>query len=147
MKDLLGVVRGQGMEEGMEYPRYMIGATGEGALSLRQEPEKPHPLRQMIFHNINNDIRAWLLANHGQDLLHLLLVESRHNDEENGALKPQPAYGRYPFLNFMIWEDTVEAMQADEDENVEWLEAEEEGEPPVFPDRRMIFLDSVNIDT
>ena len=157
MKDLLGVVRGQGVEEDIEYPRYVIGATGEGALSLRQKPEKPLPLRQLIFLYTNNDILAWLLANHGQDPLDLLVVESRHDDEEDGAQTPEPANGRYPFLNRKIWEDTVEAMQADEDEDAyededededeKWLEAEKEGEPQALPDRRTIVLDSVSIDT
>ena len=76
------------MEEDIEYPRYVIGATGEGALSLRQKPEKPLPLRQLIFLYTNNDILAWLLANHGQDPLDLLVVESRHDDDEDGAQTP-----------------------------------------------------------
>ena len=105
------------MEEDIEYPRYVIGATGEGTLSLRQKPEKPLPLRQLIFLYTNNDILAWLLANHGQDPLDLLVVESRHDDEEDGAQTPEPANGRYPFLNRKIWEDTVEAMQGDGDED------------------------------
>ena len=162
MKDLLVVVRGQGVEEVIEYRRYVIGATGEGALSLRQEPEKPLPLRQLIFLYISNDILAWLLANHGHDPLDLLVVESRQVEEEDGALTPEPANGRYLFLNRKIWEDTVEAIQADEDEDAyeneyvdededededeEWLEAEKEGEPQALPDRRTIVLDSVSID-
>ena len=151
MKDLLGVVRGQDVEEDIEYPRYVIRAPGEGALILRQEPEKPLSLRQLIFLYTNNDNLVWLLANHGQDPLNLLVVESYHDDEENGAKTPKPANGRYPFLNCKIWEDTVEAMQADENddenENEEWIEAETEGEPQALPDRRTIFLVSVSIDT
>ena len=165
MKDLLGVVRGQGVEEDIEYPRYVIGATGEGALNLRQEPEKPLPLRQVIFLYTNNDILAWFLANHGQDPLDLFVVESRHDDEEDGAQTPEPANRRFPFLKPKIWEDTVEAMQADEDENAyedededededddkdeneKWLEAEKEGEPQALPDWRTIVLNSVSIDT
>ena len=163
MKDLLVVVRGQGVEEDIKYPRYVIGATGEGALSLRQKPEKPLPLRQLIFLYTNNDNIAWLLANHGQDPLDLLVVESRHDDEEDEAQTPEPANGRYQFLNSKFWEDTVEAMQADEDEDAyeneneneneeenedgEWLEAEKEGEPQAHPDWRTIVLYSVSIDT
>ena len=157
MKDLLGVVRGQGVEEDIEYPRYVIGATGEGTLILLQEPEKTLPLRQLIILYTNNDILAWLLANHGQDPLDLLVVESCHDDEEDGAQRPEPANGIYSFLNRKIWEDTVEAMQADEDEdayeyedeneNEEWLQAEKEGEPQALPDWRTIVLDSVSIDT
>jgi len=65
MKNLVGVVGGQRVEEEIGCPRYLIGATGEGAVRLRQEPEKPLPLRQLIFLHSNNDILAWLLANHG----------------------------------------------------------------------------------
>ena len=157
MKDLLGVVTGQGVEEDIRYPRYLIGATGEGALRLRQEPEKPLPLRQLIFLHTNNDILAWLLANHGQDPLDLLVVRSRHDNGEDEAQTPEPANGRYPCLNHKVWEDTVEAMQADEeedtdededeDEDEEWLEAEKEGEAQALPAGGTIVLDSVCTDT
>ena len=148
MKNLLGVVRGQRVEEEIGYPRYLIGATGEGAVRLRQEPDKPLPLRQLIFLHSNNDILAWFLANHGQDPRDLLVVESRPDNGEDGAQTPEPANGRYPFLNRKIWDDAVGAMQADEDEDgdvdgdededenadedegeEEWLEAESEEEP------------------
>ena len=56
MKNLLGVVRGQRVEEEIGYPRYLIEATGESAVRLRQEPDKPLPLRQLIFLHSNNDI-------------------------------------------------------------------------------------------
>ena len=135
----------------------MIGATGEGALSQCQEPEKPLPMRQLIFLHTNNDIVAWLLPKHSQDALDLLVVKLLCDDEEDGAQTPEPAYGRYQFLNRKIWEDTVEAMQADEDEdtyededvdeNEEWLEAEKEGEPQALSDWRTIVLDSVSVDT
>ena len=91
------------------------------------------------------------------------MVESRHDDEEGGAQTPEPANERYPFLNRKMWEDTVDAVQADEDEDAyededenededvdgdaEWLEAGKEGEPQGLPNRRMIVLDSVSIDT
>ena len=44
MKNLVRVVRGQGVEEEIGCPRYLIGATGQSAFRLRQEPEKPLPL-------------------------------------------------------------------------------------------------------
>jgi len=75
IKNLVGVVSGQRVEEEIGCPRYLIGATGEGAVRLHQEPEKPLPLRQLIFLNSNNDILAWLLAKHGLDPLDLLVVE------------------------------------------------------------------------
>ena len=157
MKDLLGVVRGQGVEEDIGYPRYLIGATGEGTLRLRQEPKKPLSLRQLIFLHTNNDILAWLLANHGQDPIELLVIESRHDNGEDEAQTPEPANGRYPFLNRKVWEDTVEVMQADEnedtdededeDEDEEWLEAKKEGEAQALPAGGTIILDSVSTDT
>jgi len=51
IRDLLRVVRGQDVEEEINCPRYLIGATGEGATKLRQDPEDPLPLRQLIFLN------------------------------------------------------------------------------------------------
>jgi len=143
-------------------PTISDGATGEGAIRLRQEPKKPLPLRQLIFLHSNNDILAWFLANHGQDALDLLVVESRRKNREHRAQTPEPAKGRYPFLNRNVWEDAVGIMQADGDEDEdqdededededeeeeEWLEAESEGEPQAPPDRGAIVLDDVSIDT
>jgi len=155
IQNLVGVVRGQRVEEEIGCRRYLIGATGEGAVRLRQEPEKPLPLRQLIFLHSNNDILAWLLANHGQDPLDLLVVESRRKNREDEVQTPKPAKGRYPFLNRNVWEDTVGIMPVDEDddededqeEEEEWLEAESEGEPQAPPDGGAIVLDDVSIDT
>jgi len=94
MKNLVGVVRGQRVEEEIGCPRYLIGATGEGAVRLHQEPQKPLPLRQLIFLHSKNDILAGLLAKHGQDPHDLLVVESRRKNREDGAQTPEPAKGR-----------------------------------------------------
>jgi len=115
LKNLVGVLRGDHVEEEIGCPRYLKGATGQGAVRLRQEPEKPLPLRQLIFLHSNNDILAWLLANHGQDPLDLSVVESHRNNREERAQTPEPAKGRYPFLNRNVWEDAVGIIQADED--------------------------------
>ena len=63
---------------------------------------------------------------------------------EDGAETPEPANGRYPFLDRKVWEEAVGVMQANEDEDEdegkgkdededereeEWLEAESEEEP------------------
>jgi len=56
--DLLLVVRAQDLEVEIQCPRYLIGATGEGAAMLHQKPDDPLPLRQLIFLNRNDDIRA-----------------------------------------------------------------------------------------
>jgi len=80
--DLLRVVSGQDVEEEIRCPRYLIGATGEGAAMLRQKPDDPLPLCQLIFLNRNDDIRAWLLANKGHDPLDLMVLESCREDGE-----------------------------------------------------------------
>ena len=126
--------------------------SGGGAVRLREEPEKPLPLRQLIFLHSNNDILEWLLANHGQDHRDVLVIESRRENREDRAQRPEPAKGRYPFLNRNMWEDAVGIMQADEDddeeeEEEEWLEAESVGELQASPHGRAIVLDDVSIDT
>ena len=52
------MVIGQDVEEEVNCPPYLIGATGEGATKLRQDPEDPLPLRQLIFLNKDDDICA-----------------------------------------------------------------------------------------
>jgi len=128
MKDLVGVVRWQRVEKEIGCPQYLIGATAKGAVRLRQEPEKPLPPRQLIFLHSNNDILAWLFANHGQDALSLLVVDSRRRNRQDRARTPVPAKGRYPFLNRDVGEDAVLIMQADKDEEEDEEEEEEEEE-------------------
>jgi len=65
---------------------------------LLQKPDNPLPLRQLIFLNRNDDIRAWFLANKGHDLLDLMVVESRREDGKYLDETPEPPDGRYPFL-------------------------------------------------
>jgi len=96
-------------------------------------------MRQLIFLHSNNDILAWLLSYHGQDPLDLLVVESRRKNREDTVQTPEPAKGRYSFLDRNIGEDAVGIMQANEDqdedeEEEEWLEAKSEGERQAPPD-------------
>ena len=98
IRDLLRVVRGQDVEEEINCPRYLIGATGEGATKLPQDPEDPLPLRQLIFLNRDDDIRAWLLANNGQDPLDLMVLESRPEYGDDLDEKPEPRNGREPLF-------------------------------------------------
>jgi len=77
IRDLVRVVRGQEVEEEINSPRYLIGATGEGATRLRHDPEEPLPLCQLIFLNRDDDIRACLLANNGHDPLDLLVLHQQ----------------------------------------------------------------------
>ena len=137
-------------EEEIGCPRCLIGATGEAAVRLSQEPEKNLPLRQLIFLHSDNDILARLLANHGQDPLDLLVVESHHKNTEDRAQTREPAKGRYMFLNRNVWEDPVGIMPGDEDEDEEeeeWLEAKSDGEQHLPPDRGVIVMEYVSIDT
>jgi len=97
IRDLLRVVRGHDVEEEINSPRYLIGAMGEGATRLGQDPEEPLPLRQLIFLNRDDDLRAWLLANNGHDPLDLLVLESRPEDGDDLDETPEPPNGRYPF--------------------------------------------------
>ena len=62
------------MEEEIRYPRYLIGATGEGSARLRRALEQSLPLWQLIFLNRDDDIQAWLLANNGFDAYPYLLL-------------------------------------------------------------------------
>jgi len=77
--------------------QYLIGATGEHAARLRQDPEDPLPLRQLIFLNRDDDIRVWFLTNSGQDPLTLMVIESRLEDGEDLDETPDPPNGRYRF--------------------------------------------------
>ena len=63
---------------------------------------------------------------------------------------PEPAKGRYPFLNCNVWEDALGIMQVDEDEDEEeeeLQEAESQGEPLAPPDGGAIVLDNLSIDS
>jgi len=65
---------------------------------LRQKPDDPLPLRQLIFLNRNDDIRAWCLANKGHNPLDLTVLESRREDGENLEETPEPPNGGIHFL-------------------------------------------------
>ena len=129
------MVRGQDVEEEINCPQYLIGATGEGATKLHQEPEDPLPLRQLIFLNRDDKIRAWLLANNGHDLLDLMVLESHPEDRDDLDETPEPLNGRYTFFDRDVWdewagaEDAVREMQEEEEwiDEDEWLQADQEG--------------------
>ena len=96
---LLRVVREQDVEDDIRCPRYLIGTTGEpeGAARLRQNPEDPLPLRQLIFLNRDDNIPVWFLTNSGQDPLDCMVIESRPEDGKDLDETPEPPKGRYPF--------------------------------------------------
>jgi len=121
-------------EEEINSLQYLIGATSEGATRLRQDPDEPLLLRQLIFLNRDDDIRAWLLANSGHDPLDLLVLESRPEDGDDLYETPEPPNGRYAFFDGEVWdewagvEDAPQEMQEEEwiDED-EWLQADPGG--------------------
>jgi len=127
IRDLLRVVRGQDVIEEINCPRSLIGATGEGATKLGQDPKDPLPLCQLIFLNRDDDIRAWLLANNSHDPLDLMVFESRPEDGDDLDETPEPPNGRYPFFHRDIWdewagaEDAAREMQEEE----EWIDEDE----------------------
>jgi len=103
---------------------------------LRQKPDDPLPLCQLIFLLSKDDICAWFLTNKGHDPLDLMVFESPREDRENLDETPKPPNGRYPFFDRDIWdesaggEDSVREMRDEDEESVdddEWLEAEPEG--------------------
>jgi len=132
--DQLCLVRAPDVEEEIKCPGYLIGATRERATRLRQDPEEPLPLRQLIFLNRDDDIRAWFLANHGHNPLDLMVRKSHPEDGEDPDENPEPPNGRHPFFDRQVWDDSAGAeyatqqMQEEEwiDED-EWLQAELEG--------------------
>jgi len=147
------VVREQDVEEEIRCPRYLIGATGDGAARLRQDPEDPLPLRQLIFLNRDDDIRVWFLTNSGQDPLDLMVIESRPEDGEDLDVTPEPTNGRYLFFDPAIWEesagaeDAPRAMEEEEEwfDEDEWLQAEAEGAPRAPPGAGVIVVDDGGI--
>jgi len=74
MKSLLSVLKRQHVEDPIQYSRYLIGATGQGASALRRRRSDPLPLSELIFLYTDDDIRVWLLANPGKDPLDLLVL-------------------------------------------------------------------------
>ena len=150
---LVRILRGQDVENEIRCPRYLIGAKGEGAARLRLYPEDPLPLHQLIFLNRDDDIRAWFLANSGQDPLDLMVLESRFEDGEDLAETPEPPNGRYPFFDCAIWEesagaeDAAPAMEEEEEwtDEDEWLQAEAEGATRAPPGAGFIVVDDGNV--
>jgi len=76
LESLLGVFTRQHVEDPIQYPPYLIGATGQGASALCRRPSDPLPLSELIFLYTDDDIRVWPLANPGKDPLDLLVLES-----------------------------------------------------------------------
>jgi len=108
------------VEDTVQYPRYLIGANGQGASRLRRRPADPLPLSELIFLYTDDDIRVWLLANPGKDPLDLLVLESRQDQGEGRDETPAPASGGHPFFDRKAWDrwgqwDDIGAVDDDDD--------------------------------
>jgi len=150
---LLRVVREQDVKDEIRCPWYLIGATGEGAARLRQDPEEPLPLHQHIFLNREDDIRVWFLTNSGQDSLDLMVIASRPEDGEELDETPEPPKGRYQFFDRAIREESAGAeaapwaMEEEEEwfDEDEWLQAVAEGAPRGPPGTGVIVVDDGSV--
>ena len=109
IKNLLGVRKAQCVEEVILCPRYLIGATREGSYALRLDPTAPLPLRDVIFLNQDDDLRAWLLANDGKHPLELMVLDSRHEEAGDDRLTAEPVGGRHLFFDSNVWDDSMQA--------------------------------------
>ena len=109
MQKLLGVIKAQHVEQAIESPRYLISTTGDGSCALRLSPAAPLPLRDLIFLNEDDDIRAWLLANDGRHPLDLMVLESRPDLREESTPTPEPANGIYRYFDYKVWDRSRQA--------------------------------------
>jgi len=115
------VLKRQHVEDLIQYPRYLIGATGQGASALRRRPSDSLPLSELIFLYTDDDIRVWLLANPGKDPLDLPVLESRQDHGEGRDETLAPASGGDPFFNRKAWDrwgqcDDIGAGDDDDDD-------------------------------
>jgi len=132
--DLLRWVRAQDVEEAIKCPWYLIGAIGEGATRLCQDPEEPRPRRRLIFLNRDDEIFGCFLANNNHDPLDLLVLESHSEDGQDLDETAEPRNGRHPFFDLEVWDDLAGAEYATRDmqeeeqwiDKHEWLQAEPE---------------------
>jgi len=98
------VLKRQHVEDPIQYPRYLIGATGQAACPLRRRPLDPLPLSELIFLYTEDDIWVWLLANPGKHSRDLLVLESRQDQGEGRDKTPAPASGAHPFFDRKAWD-------------------------------------------
>jgi len=104
LQSVLGVLKRQHVEDPIQYPRYLIGASGQRASPLRRRPSDPVPHSELIFLYTDDAIRVWLLANPGKDPLDLLVLESRQDHGEGRDETPAPVSGGHPFFDRKAWD-------------------------------------------
>jgi len=151
--DVLDLVRGQDVEEDIKYPWYLIGATAAGTTRPRQDPKQPLPVCQLIFVNRDDDIRAWVLAHNGYDLLDLMVLESCREDGVDPNETPEPPNRRQLFFDSEVWDDlsggeyVMREMQEEEEwiVNNEWVKGEPEGATRVPSAAGVIIVDYGNV--
>jgi len=115
------VLKRQHVEDPIQYPRYLIGATGQGASALPLRPLDPLLLSELIFLYTEDDIRVWLLTNSDKDPLDLLVLESRQDQGEGRDETPAPASAGHPFFDRKAWDqwghrDDIGARDDDDDD-------------------------------
>jgi len=91
--DWLRVVKGKRWKRKFDAPFNLIGAPSAGAAMLRQKPDDPLPLCQLIFLNSHDNICAWFHANKGHDPLHLMVLELRREYREDRTKLPSLPMG------------------------------------------------------
>ena len=104
LQSVLGGLKRQLVEDPIQYPRYRIGASGQGPSTLRRRPLDPVPLSDQTFLYTDDDIRVWLLANPGKYPPDLLVVESRQDQGEGRDETPAAVSGGYPFFDRKAWD-------------------------------------------
>jgi len=129
------VIRAQRAEEAILCPRYLIGATREGSNALSLDPTAPLPLRDRIFLNKDDDLRAWLLANDGKHPLDLMVLESRQEEGGDARSTPEPVGGRHPFFDRNVSDHSGQAE--DILGGIQWDEEDDEDDHIVVRNRRM----------
>ena len=113
LQSRLGVLKRQHVEDPIQCPRYLIGATGPGASALRRRPSDPLPLSKLIFLYTDDDIRVWLLANPGKDPLDLLVLESRQDEGEGRDETLAPASCGHIFFDRNAWDGGGSGMTSE----------------------------------
>ena len=111
IQKLLGVIKAQRVEPAIKTPRYLIDATGDDSCALRLLPAAPLPIRDLIFRNKDDDIRAWLLANDGRLPLDLMVLESSPDLQEDGTPTPEPADRRYRYFDRKVWDSSRQVRE------------------------------------
>jgi len=111
------------VEDPIQYPRYLIGATGQGASALLRQLSDPLHLSELISLYTDDDIRVWLLANPGKDPLDLLVLESRQDQGAGRAETPAPGSGGHLVFDCKAWDrwgqwDDIGAGDDDDDDDV-----------------------------